>query len=841
MNSDFDLTEINRSINRCITRACIGVEPLNALIVDGSFVPKESLLWDYKESISVEANALAKTVLQIVSFHNTCGGYLVYGVKELVKDKEFVPAALDLSQVNPGQIRKKIKSLTGCTIDITFKELTYSLNNIQHKAGLIYIPKREKSSNPVSFIKNGPEKKSGKLLFRTDEAYFRHFDECIKASTASDWQTLFSSREFNPSYGLDSELGERDVSRVTHNLPDRNLICSEFVGREGLLSRLWEWLSDDLEYTKILSGDGGKGKTSIAYQFCRSFIQSPPSGYERVVWLSAKDKQFSAIHNEYYELQESDFNDSHSFLLLLVENCALDSDEYMDVSSKQIKRDLKDALILFPSIYVVDDIDSLEEDEQRKVVDACRQLGSSKSRYLITTRKKLAYSSELCLDVPGFPIEDFNLYIKSLLIKHSLEKIKQADIVNLHRTCDGSPLLAASILRLYKQGMPFHQALREWKGEAGEDARSAALKREISSLTVDSKRVLLAIFYFVNCSFTELKQSVGLEKIKLIDCLEELQSLFLVNEPKLIDNEERFSISNTTALIITEIQKEMAFDHKRLKATIKSMKEGPSVKKIGNTRKVGLAINQALALIRDGRVNDAIETVDEQLRFLSENSDLLLMKARCLMTLDSPNYIDARSLLRKSHEAGQRKELLYDLWYEVESKLNSANGIIEVSQRAIQLDDFDKEKWFERQAFGLVLRSKHRDSESELTDLMDASQALTESLNRLDRTSKEIRIEELNSLHNLIWNKLEQSNNHSWLTCFDIVFKLLNRGDIRTKMFFNANRCLAEARAEGRLTDKKKEAHNICVDKLLNLLDQRSVKDKSDRPFTDIRNDLCKI
>lgn len=843
MDTDFDLTQINREIHNCISRACVGREPLEALIKGDLFVPKEGLLWDYKEAVGAEKAALAKTILQIVSFHNTCGGYLIYGVRELEKDKKFVPTEVELSGVDPSSIKNKIKDYTGASIDFTFKEITYHFDGENYKAGLIYVPKREKTSRPISFVKNGPEKSPGNPIFKRDETYLRYLDECIRATTTSDWQTLFSSRDFNPSFGLDVEAGggeETDERRITHDLPDKNLICSKFVGRQDLLSKLWEWLSDDLEYTKILSGDGGKGKTSIAYEFCRSFIQSPPSGFERVVWFSAKEKQFSGFYNNFFELQESDFNSSHSFLSLLAENCALDSDEYKDVSSKQIKRELRDALQLFHSIYVIDDIDSLDEDEQRKVVDACRQLGCAEARFLITTRKKLAYSSDICIDVPGFPLDDFKLYVESLRDRYSLKDIGRSEIKILHKTCDGSPLLASSILRLFRLGTPLSQAIKEWKGEAGEDARSAALKREIDSLTPDSKRLLLAIFYFDNCSFTELKQAAGMEKIKLVDCLDELQSLFLVNEPKLIDSEERFSVSNTTALIISEMQRELAYDHNKLKNTIRSLKEGPSTKKVGNTKKVGLAINQALALLREARVEEAIKTVDQQLRFLSENADLLLMKARCLIALTPANYSDARKILRKSHEGGQRKELLYDLWYEAETKLNSPNGIIEVSQIAVGRDDFDMKKWFERLAIGLVRRSKTRDSESEIKDLMEASSVLSKSLPYLDKTSKEIRIEELNSLHNIIWDRLEQSSNFSWLSCFDFIYELISRGDIRTKMFFNAKRCLEEALAEGKLTESKRNAYNHCVNRFFTLLDSRPEKDKLDRPFDDIQNNLAR-
>lgn len=835
---DFELTDINNRINDCITKACIGSEPIETLIFDNSFIPKEGLLWDYKESINTDSVALAKTILQIVSFHNTCGGYLIYGVKETEKDKKFEPTDIDLSNIDLSQIKKKIKDYTNNAIDFTFNKIVYEINNSDYIAGLLFIPKRQKENNPVSFVKNGPDKKPGKPIFLQDETYFRHLDECIKATTTKDWQTLFSSRDYNPSYGISSHISERESLPISHNLPDKSLICSNFIGRENLLAKLWEWLSDDLEYTKILSGDGGKGKTSIAYQFCKSFIQAAPSGYERVVWISAKEKQFSGLMNNYYELQESDYNDCWSFLLILAENCALDTDNYTDSSIKLIKRDLKDSLKIFPSLYIVDDVDSLEDDEQRKVVDACRQLGSVNIRFLITTRKKLAYSSEICIDVPGLPLPEFIKFIQQLINQYSLKPIQNKEIETLHKTCDGSPLLAASIVRLYKQGIPLSQAIKDWTGEIGEDARSAALRREIDSLTPDAKRVLLAIFYFNSCSHTELRQAVGVENIKLSDCLDELNSLFLVNEPKIIDNENRYSISNTTGLIIAEIQPQMAFDYKNIQKTIKSMKEGHSSKKEGNRKKVGLAINQSLALIKDKRIDDALKTVEQQLRFMPGNADLLLMKARCLLSTPQPEYEESRVILRKSYDSGQRKDLMFELWHESEKNLDSPNGIIEVSTKALEQEDIDKSLWLERLATGYVLRSNQRDSNSEIKDLLDASTTLSQSLKYLDKTSKEIRIEQLNTLHNIIWNKLENSNELSWLSCFDIILQLIKSGDARTKMYQNANRCLQEFRSEGKFSDKKKEAYDICVNKFIKLIDSRNPKDKADRPFEDIKESL---
>lgn len=838
MSTNFELTAVHGRIYDCLARASVGTEPVAALLMDECFVPKEGLLWDYKECIGCEPAALAKTILQIVSFHNTCGGYLVYGVKEVVKDIEFIPIELDLNGFNQAQLRDKIQHYTSTYIDFTFSIVDFSIKGKAYSAGLLYVPKRRKDVNPVAFIKNGPEKSPGKPTFKQDDTYFRNLDTCIKATTPTDWQTLFSSRTFHPAYGVDIAASNEEPISLTHNLPDKSLICKTFVGREHVLTKLWEWLADDFEYTRILSGDGGKGKTSIAYEFCRTFAQAPPSGYERVLWLSVKEKQFSGMTNGFYELQDSDFSDSVSFLSCLAENCALDTDEYPELSSRVIKRDLKRSLGYFPSLIVVDDVDSLEEDEQRKVVDACRQLGAVNVRFLITTRKKLAYSSELCIDVPGLPLDEFSTYIDSLIDRYKLRQIPAKDIIRLHEKCDGSPLLSASILRLYKQGLPLSTAISEWSGQAGEDARSAALKREISALTTEAKRVLLAIYYFKSCSYTEIKQATGVEELRLVDCLEELQSLFLVNEPRLIDSEERFSISNTTALIVSKHTNEMAFDYRKLADSVKRMKEGPSSKKSGNRRRVGLAINQSLALLKEGRVAEAIATVDNELRSLKTNPDLLLMKARCLMSVSSPEFDEARKLLRQAIESGQKKELAYELWYKAEAGLASANGMIEVSTKALDLDDSDRKNWYERQAKGYVLRSKVRSGGSEMKDLMEASHALTQTLRHAGKMGKEMRVEELNSLHDVIWRKLEADTSYGWLSSFDMVAELIRRGDVRTAMYQNAARCLVEAKAERKLSGRWKTAYDICAEKFGKLLAGRPEKDKLDRPFDDL---ICEI
>src|SRR5690606_11388102 len=102
-----ETVELNSVLDRFVDflkRGTLGPEVINALMLpNGKFIPKEGRYWDYKRDIPEETPSLAKTVLQIVSFYNAYGGYLIYGVEEVVKDTEFSIALLNPGDFQPAQ------------------------------------------------------------------------------------------------------------------------------------------------------------------------------------------------------------------------------------------------------------------------------------------------------------------------------------------------------------------------------------------------------------------------------------------------------------------------------------------------------------------------------------------------------------------------------------------------------------------------------------------------------------------------------------------------------------------------------------------------------------------
>jgi hypothetical protein len=76
------------------------------------------------------------------------------------------------------------------------------------------------------------------------------------------------------------------------SLPNPERIVVGFVGREKELSALRDWFYDPRSRHWLLAGDGGKGKSALAYQFACEVREKGPPPYHLVAWLSAKKRQF---------------------------------------------------------------------------------------------------------------------------------------------------------------------------------------------------------------------------------------------------------------------------------------------------------------------------------------------------------------------------------------------------------------------------------------------------------------------------------------------------------------------------------------------------------------------
>jgi hypothetical protein len=144
------------------------------------------------------------------------------------------------------------------------------------------------------------------------------------------------------------------------SLPARETIVVDFVGRDTELAKLRDWFADPESRRWALAGDGGKGKSALAYNFAVEIKNLAPQPFEFVFWLSAKKKKY--LEGNIVDIDEPDFYDFNSALTKLLGYYG-----WLDVTEDNVqekKKLLVKLLEEFPALVVIDDIDSLDSENE---------------------------------------------------------------------------------------------------------------------------------------------------------------------------------------------------------------------------------------------------------------------------------------------------------------------------------------------------------------------------------------------------------------------------------------------------------------------------------------------
>jgi len=529
------------------------------------------------------------------------------------------------------------------------------------------------------------------------------------AEQADDYDFLYSARR-PPSIEM-SLTGFGNEEPLEHNLPDRTFICSRFVGRKDYLYNLWTWLEDDFSRVRLIAGEGGLGKTSLAYRFAEEVASRRIKPYEQVVWLTAKKQQFVASEDSYRKNSGIDYFDAPSLFIAIATAHGCVESDFKDCDSRELQQLALESCAAVPSFVVIDDIDSLSPEDQQRTLEFGMRI-PAKTKILLTTRVNLSYSPDNVLKLNGLLINEFREYIRLTRERYGLTLIKDSKIAHIHDLSGGSPLFTDSMLRLERRGLSLEQAIKQWTGEKGLEARKAALEREVQQLSREAKRVLYVISLERNVSYVELKQILSYTDQTIGDAIQELKGLFLVSAPS-IAKEARYTVEPNTGLLVLELGQKLGIDHTALNKSAKSARTdaiGLSLQKRSGI--VGQAISQAVALLKSENPRDALKTVTDASKKLNKpHPDLLLAIGRFSLKQDPPNQDQASSVFEQAYSLGQRKPLLFELWFDAEFGRNKFDSALFVATAAIELQVGDNFRWYERRAqvhVALVNRSDSR-------------------------------------------------------------------------------------------------------------------------------------
>lgn len=154
----FGLLDLKRQLSACIESGRVDKSVLDLLVTPDGCAPIESELLDYKRDAPSDPAGLAKLAVHVVSFHNTFGGYLVFGVEEEQRDQRFSPRGISRGAVNTQQLKTTIRNYCGRSVDVTYQDVEISFGDSKFVLGLLFIPKRLVATAPIKFGKQSPRR-----------------------------------------------------------------------------------------------------------------------------------------------------------------------------------------------------------------------------------------------------------------------------------------------------------------------------------------------------------------------------------------------------------------------------------------------------------------------------------------------------------------------------------------------------------------------------------------------------------------------------------------------------------------------------------------------------------
>ena len=335
----------------------------------------------------------------------------------------------------------------------------------------------------------------------------------------------------------DDQPGQSSLLSV---IPPRETMYDKFVGRTPELEELWAWYADDESHRWVLVGEGGKGKSAIAYQFARGVERANPQDTAAVLWMSAKRRRF--VDSEIVPITHPDFDNLESALDRLLRDFgdSANLDKTVDVKLDVVQKLLNE----FPCLIIVDDIDSIDKREEDVVEFFTYDAPRTASKVLLTSRRMYPGMFKSSTQVSGLPEDDARVYFRLTAARLGLAERSDLDqaFLKIFAATEGSPLYMEDLLRLCRS-LKVAEAIDRWKQKKGDAARRYALQREYDLLSSIAKNSLEATCWArVPLSVAQLEAMLGIGEDEAVSAVQELESRFLVPAG---DSGRRANVSGT--------------------------------------------------------------------------------------------------------------------------------------------------------------------------------------------------------------------------------------------------------------------------------------------------------
>ena len=470
-----------------------------------------------------------------------------------------------------------------------------------------------------------------------------------------------------------------EKEQILTELPPPDEVVMEFVGRHSELSVLNQWLMSQRSRRWALSGEGGKGKSAIAYAFASNVSKRKDHQLDGVFWMSAKRRRY--VEGKSVLVDRPDFWDKCSAIAAIL--------GFFGESSINEAQDENNVIMLlneFPSLLVIDDIDTVEgegEDAIQFLVMTIPEL--TKSCVLITSRRAMFGVANVTTQVAGLSLPDAEEFIRSrcdlmgIAVNPVLEfKTKIAEAT------DGSPLYIEDLLRLTQTGLEIERALGLWKEKRGLEARKYAIQREFDQLDEDARFVLLALSVNGPCNYSVLAAGLDWGDDRLVSALQQLRNMFLM--PATGKDGLTLALGQNTQALVREVYSGSEA-YRRVERNVKSI-AGKLKTSVSENKLVEKILRQARFLSHKHNHEEAERILLEAISSFPGRSDIHATLAWTQRR--KKDFASARMNFQRAHDLGNCNADAYWHWSEMEASNNEWGASANAAEQGLKRFSHDQ-------------------------------------------------------------------------------------------------------------------------------------------------------
>ncbi|AYA74668.1 hypothetical protein DOE78_03925 [Bacillus sp. Y1] len=629
----------------------------------------EGTLLDFKTTFYNISDRKSKTdfVKDLLSFGNSTfsdSAYIICGIKvHNTGDKEIVGIDKDIL-IDDANWVQVLRSYSSHPVNFRMEKVTLS----EYNRTIAVIEILTDQQRPIICTKDeGDKLKQGNIYFRNGSSN----------DVARDLVTL-----------------EKIISNSTRALPNKTVINDptynkyskfppppyyRFFGRDYEIEAIYtELINHHKNYLLSLTGDGGIGKTSIAYKVAEQIkdsINNGESDFDDVIWISAKDQRI--YFDERRELQREfhSLEDLYNKILLIFYDISFI--QSLDFFKKE--EHVNQALESTKFFIVLDNLEVFSNEELSDIHNFIKNTPMG-HKFLLTSRHDLRVQEFI-------PIQKFDKEITRIYITELISDLKLRENENIiesqiqkyfeafYTLTNGNPLYIKFFISQMARQRSIVDILNRRNLEGEKPLKAYCFDSTLSSVNANELLTMysLAVTDNNHLSFHELKYVTSIDHNTLQETLESLTSQSMLHK-NYSNGQQNYSLNNLLRSYLIEEKRIPGAEFSRLHS--KTRKISIYDKDINEEYSYNFGLNTVIN-------KNEVMSYNMILEVLNSNESFNEKYLEEILTLYPGNYLV--SFYKNLQKINLSQDNIYNIYTEINSDFSHIVSLNHYDEQRVML------------------------------------------------------------------------------------------------------------------------------------------------------------